>query len=190
VEATFRVVAATGDAIPSIRPILDEAGLSRQAFYRCFESKDELMSAVLAEGSRLLVDYVAARMAKAATPEAKVRAWIGAMMRQAEAPHAAERTRPFIASLREGGIPNSVAHAGSERQRCQLLEDALTAGVAEGAWDATDPPTDALRIHDFVMGSLRRHLLSRQVPTRATTQALGDFVLRGIGATTSAPIGS
>jgi len=189
VEATFRVVAATGDANPSIRPILDEAGLSRQVFYRCFDSKDELMSAVLAEGSRLLLDYVSARMAKAPTPEAKVRAWIGGMMRQAEAPHAAERTLPFIASLREGAVPNRVENAASERQRCQLLEDALTAGGAEGLWDATDPAADALRIHDLVMGTLRRHLLSRQVPTRATTQALGDFVLRGIGATTLVPVG-
>jgi hypothetical protein len=31
---------------------------------------------------------------------------------------------------------------------------------------------------------------NRQVPTRATMQALGNFVLRGIGATRSSPIAS
>lgn len=187
VEATFRVVAATGDPDPSIRPILDEAGLSRQAFYRCFASKDELMSAVQAEGSRLLVDYLAARVAKATTPEAKLRAWIGGMMRQAEAPHAAERTRPFIASLREGSIPDPEQAATSEKHRLQTLVDLLAAGTADGTWTTTDPEADALRIYDVVNGSLRRHLLGRRVPSRATAKELGDFALRAIGATTSSP---
>ena len=181
IAATFRVIASTGEASPSIRPILTEAGLSRQALYRCFPSKDDLMAAVLAEGRRLLAEYLEGRIAREATPDAKVRAWVAGMMRQAEAPDAADRTRPFIASLGEGIVSSRVDMVESEQELARLLEDALVAGVADGLWGTADPAGDALRIHDFVLGSLRRHLLLRQTPTAGTTRALGDFALRGIG---------
>jgi AcrR family transcriptional regulator len=187
IEATFTVIAATGNASPAVHPILVEAQLSRQSFYRHFASKDALMEAVRAEGRRLLVDYLAARIARASTPEAKVRAWVSGIMRQAERPRAAERTRPFVASLGAGGAGSATEAAASERDLCALLAGVIAEGSAAGAWDASDAATDALYIHDVVVGSLRRHLLSRRRPTAATTEALGDFALRGIGASAARP---
>jgi AcrR family transcriptional regulator len=184
VEATFAVIAATGNASPAVHPILVEARLSRQSFYRFFASKDDLMEAVRVEGRRLLVDYLTARVARATTPEAKVRAWVSGIMRQAERPRAAERTRPFVTSLGAGEARDAAEIAESERELCALLADVLVEGVADGVWDTADAETFALYIHDVVIGSLRRHLLSRRTPTPATTEALGDFALRAIGAST------
>jgi AcrR family transcriptional regulator len=181
VEAAFRVAAATGNADPPVRPILREAGLSRQAFYRCFESKDELMANVLAEGRRILADYLTARVAKAATPEEKVRAWVTGVMRQAQAASAVERTRPFILTPAER-VRSSSDTSETARILSHMLEEAIAAGVAEGSWESADPATDALIIHDFVFASMHRHLLSDQRPSRETSQRLADFALRGIGA--------
>jgi AcrR family transcriptional regulator len=181
VEAAFRVIAATGDADPPVRPILREANLSRQAFYRCFGSKSELMAAVSAEGRRLLADYLAGRMERASTPEAKVRAWVGGVMRQAEVARAAERTRPFIVYLGQRGDANPEEFGESERMLTSPLREAIADGTRSGAWESPDPAIDAQIIHDYVMASLSRHLLLGVPPARATTKALADFAVRALG---------
>jgi len=181
IEAAFRVAAATGDAEPPVRSILREAGLSRQVFYRCFKSKDELMEAVLAEGRRILADYLMARMDLARTPEDKVRAWVTGVMRQAQAVSAAERTRPFIVSPPKA-VRSSEDPTLTERLVSQMLEDAIAAGSTAGSWESSDPATDALIIHDFVFSSMRRHLAREERPSRETTERIADFALRGLGA--------
>ena len=176
VEAAFRVVAATGDSSPSVRLILDEAGLSRQVFYRCFESSDDLMAAVLAEGSRILADYLRGRMAKARTPEDKVRAWVVGVMRQAET--ATERTRPFITSPH---VPrNGEALGGVGASFAGLLADAISEGVDAGLWTRDDPMADALIIQDFVFASMQRHLFQMRPPTSETIRRLADFAVNGL----------
>ena len=47
VDATYRVMAAEGSVEPRVRDILVEAGVSTQAFYRHFASKDELVMVVM-----------------------------------------------------------------------------------------------------------------------------------------------
>jgi AcrR family transcriptional regulator len=185
VEATFRVIAATGDADPPVRPILREAGLSRQVLYRCFGSKDELMAAVFAEGCQLLTDYLAARLARASTPEAKVRAWITGVMRQAQVERAAERTRPFIASLGQRGAVNPAVFAESQRLHTTLLTEAIASGSRDGSWESFDPESDATIIHDYVIASLSRHLLLGIPPSREATQALVDFAFRALNISTA-----
>jgi AcrR family transcriptional regulator len=180
VEAAFRVAATTGEAEPSVRSILREAGLSRQAFYRCFQSKDDLVAAVLAEGRRILADYLMARMVTAQTPEDKVRAWVTGVMRQAQAASAAERTRPFIVSPPKSA-GGSEDPEETERLLTCMLEEAITAGASDGSWQSSDPAADALIIHDFVFSSMRRHLSRDERPSREATQRLADFALRGLG---------
>jgi AcrR family transcriptional regulator len=177
VEAAFRVAAATGEPEPPVHSILAEAGLSRQVFYRCFQSKENFMLAVLAEGRRVFAEYLMVRMAKASTPEEKVRAWVTGVMRQAES--RAERTRPFTVSL-PGVVSRSDYLTDTVRLLSRMLEDAIAAGVAEGAWRSDDPGIDALIIHDFVIASQRRHLLRNERPSQETIRRLVEFALRGL----------
>jgi AcrR family transcriptional regulator len=186
VEAAFRVVAATGDASPSVREILREAGLSRQAFYRCFASKDELMVTVLGEGKRILSDYLTARVARARTPEEKVRAWVTGVLRQAQAPYAVERTRPFIVT--PAGPTRDDDRDDTERRLARPLEAAIAAGTADGSWGTTDPVADALVVHDFVFASMRRYLERDERPSRDEVQRLADFAVRGLGASVVADV--
>ena len=181
IEAAFQVAAATGEAEPSVRSILREAGLSRQAFYRCFQSKDDLIAAVLAEGRRILADYLMGRMAMAQTPEDKVRAWVTGVMRQAQAASAAERTRPFIVAPPKT-VHDSEDPAETERLLTQMLEEAIAVGAADGSWQSSNPAADALIVHDFVFSSMRRHLSRNERPSREAAQRLADFALRGLGA--------
>src|ERR1700730_14398503 len=69
VAATYEVIERTGSLDPTMRDILRQSGISTQAFYRHFRSKDELLLALLDDGRRQLTSYLAHRMAKADTVE-------------------------------------------------------------------------------------------------------------------------
>ena len=99
VAATYEVIERTGSLDPTMRDILRQSGISTQAFYRHFRSKDELLLALLDDGRRQLSSYLGPPMAKADTAEGKLRAWIEGVMAQASDETAAAKTRPFLANL-------------------------------------------------------------------------------------------
>ena len=66
-EATYDLIEQTGNVDPSLRDILAASNLSTQAFYRYFQSKDELFLLLLDDGRRRLVGSLERRMNKATT---------------------------------------------------------------------------------------------------------------------------
>src|SRR5439155_2084205 len=97
VDATYGLIERTGSVDPPLRDVLRETGLSTQAFYRYFQSKDELLLLLLDDGRRRLLGYLEHRVQGAATPEAGLRAWVEGVLAQASQPRAAARTRPLLA---------------------------------------------------------------------------------------------
>ena len=95
IDAAFVVMRREGNIDPQVRAIVHEAGLSNQAFYRHFASKDALLLAVLADGQRQLVAYLSRRVATVSDPSEQVQRWISGVMAQARNRDAAEATRPF-----------------------------------------------------------------------------------------------
>ena len=69
---------------PRVADIVAAAGLSNDAFYRHFRSKDDLVNALLDDGAERLRGYLAHQMAKARTPEAQVRRWVEGVLAQAD----------------------------------------------------------------------------------------------------------
>ena len=76
VESSFELIRRSGQLEPRVSEIVQAAGLSNQAFYRHFRSKDELLLAILDEGSQTLCDYLAHRMQSADDPVQQTREWI------------------------------------------------------------------------------------------------------------------
>src|SRR6201998_3575852 len=60
----------------SIAAVLERAALSTRAFYRHFDSKDELVAAIFLEAARVEQRRLRRRMAAAATEIEAVAAWI------------------------------------------------------------------------------------------------------------------
>ena len=180
VEATYRIVSRDGTVDPRVRDILLEAGLSTQAFYRHFQSKDDLLLVLLDDGRRRLADYLTHRMGKARTPEGKLRAWIDGMLAQAADPEAAARTRPFLVGLprlREA-FPRRTRRirGGADRAARRHHRD----GVDAGAMASADPERDALAIYQH---HARRHGSPPVRPHRAhpcRDHHLVDFALRAL----------
>ena len=80
IDAGYAVMRRTGSIDPRVNDIVREAGLSNAAFYRHFKGKDELMLALLDDGRRRLVDYLAHRMNEAEPGPEQVRRWIEGVM--------------------------------------------------------------------------------------------------------------
>lgn len=179
VDATYRVIERTGSVDPTVRDILREAGLSTQAFYRHFRSKDELLLVLLDDGRRRLVDYLAKRMAKQRTPAAQLRAYVEGVMAQATDPAAAQRTRPFV--VQQDRLADRFADA--QRQSVAQLVDLLHPPLRElHEADDEDVHRDAVAVYQLAFAAMEQHVRDRTKPTRAEVDHLVRFCLRAVGA--------
>lgn len=178
-DATYRVIARDGSFDPKLRDILRESGLSTQAFYKHFRSKDELMLVLLDDGRRRLVGYLQHRMEKATSPSGRVRAWIEGVLAQAADPDAAARTRPFLAH--QDRLTEQFPE--EQAQSVALLVD-LLAGAICGLAGKTraGAARDAAAVYELVFGTLHRHLSHGTRPARAEVDHVVRFSLKGIEA--------
>jgi AcrR family transcriptional regulator len=172
IDAAFVVMRREGSIDPQVRAVVQEAGLSNQAFYRHFASKDALLLAVLADGQRQLVGYLEQRVAGAAQPKEQVQRWIAGVMAQARDRDAAEATRPFACnSARLSDLfPDDLAAS-----RQQMLVPLAPAVHALGGTDE-----DAELIRDLALARMNDAIARRRVPSRAEVQRLVEFCLAGI----------
>jgi AcrR family transcriptional regulator len=174
VDATYRVIARTASLEPTVRDILAEAGMSTQAFYRHFRSKDELLVVLLDDGRRRIVDYLAHRIDKAATPQDAVRAFVEGVMAQAADAEAAARTRPFVVQQ------DRLADRFAEHQRGSVarLVELLHAPLRELGSD--DVARDATSIYLVAFASMEQHVRDRTAPSAADVEHLVRFCLRAV----------
>ena len=180
VAASFALIRETGSLEPSVAAIVERAGLSNQAFYRHFHSKDELLLGVLDEGFRLLAGYLAHRIAEAPDALTKIRAWIGGVLEQALQSDAAAATRPFAVSRARLSelFPEEVE--ASERELTRPLVLAIAEAVSDGTLPGADPERDAEAIYTLAIGWVQRKLCQRESATRAEAEHLVEFALAAL----------
>jgi AcrR family transcriptional regulator len=184
-DATYDLIERTGNVDPSLRDILRATGLSTQAFYRYFRSKDELLLLLLDDGRRKILGYLEHRMQRTPDPEDQVRAWIEGVLAQAANERAASRTRPFVANQDR----LTEAFPVEQQASVDLLIDQLTAAV-EPITTSGDARRDATAIYEVAFGTLQRHLVQGTRPTARETDHLVRFCLRAIGIDHTAEQGS
>jgi AcrR family transcriptional regulator len=125
-DAGLEVMARCGTASrPRVADIVEAAGLSNDAFYRHFPSKDALVTAILDDGAERLRGYLDHQMAKGRTPEARVRRWVQGVLSQADAEIAATT----LAVLWNGG--SSAGGRQVDRLGPLLVEPFAALGSAE-----------------------------------------------------------
>ena len=134
--------------------MLNEAGLSTQAFYRHFRSKSELIVTLGEQSQRVLANRLEAELAAATTAFDAVRVWVSAML-----------TLPFddrtasCNNLIRDRWPALVASFPEVAERCQRLllaplERAVRRGCREGEFGVADPGDATLAIHELCTGVL------------------------------------
>jgi AcrR family transcriptional regulator len=176
-DATYAVMRRTGELDPRVSDIVAESGLSNQAFYRHFQSKDELLVAVLADGQRRLVATLDERMRAASPGQERVRAWVEVVLAQARRPAAAANTRPFAIN----GLRLADRYPAEwDASRDELLAP-LRAAIDEAGGDAED----AELVYHLAMGTMQVALVRRQPPTDTEVARVVDAVRRVIIRTAS-----
>lgn len=180
VQASFSLIRDSGRLEPRVSEIVRRAGLSNQAFYRHFRSKDELLLTVLDEGVRQLTGYLHHQMQAEPSAEGRVRAWLEGIAAQALDAEAAAATRPFALSRARLSelFPSEVEL--SERQLIELLRQAIAAGVAAGELPQADPERDAETLYTLAMGWVQRKLAQPAQPEPADAALLVEFALSGL----------
>lgn len=172
IDAAFVVMRRDGSIDPQVRAVVQEAGLSNQAFYRHFPSKDALLLAVLADGQRQLVAHLRGRVATTTDPAEQVQRWISGVMAQARDRDAAEATRPFACnSARLADLfPADLAASRAE----------LAATLAPAVRALGGSPEAAELIRDLALARMNDAIAHPRVPARGEVQRLVDFCLAGI----------
>jgi AcrR family transcriptional regulator len=171
-DATFAVTRRTGSLDPQVRDIVREAGLSNQAFYRHFSSKDALMLAVLADGRRQLVAYLARQIGGAPTPDDRLRRFVRGIMAQARNIDAAEATRPFAVNTHRLAARFPTEVAASRTELLDLIRPAIH--------DLGGNDRDVEFVHDLAMARMHDALVQQRKPAPAEVDQLISFCLAGV----------
>ena len=182
IDAGFEVMRTCGTASsPRVADIVAAAGLSNDAFYRHFASKESLVATILADGTVRLTSYLRHQMAKASTPEDQVRQWVEGVMAQAADEDIAATTRAVLwngGSLTDRVGPDRPSAAAS---LATLLQEPFAQLGHE------DPQTDATLVAHAAVGRLADFLWQRARPTRVEIEHVVNFCLAVPSARRSEP---
>jgi AcrR family transcriptional regulator len=183
IEAAYGCLSEPHSGPIPVAAILERAGLSTRAFYRHFESKDELFLAMLRDEA----DALAGRLDRLADefpgdPVNQLTAWVEMMFELAHEP----RLRVHLTVIDSDevraakGYRETRERLHAERERS--LERILQRGRENGSFALTDPPRDAVAISAVVSRELTISAPgSAQDLQRAQARVI-DFALRALGA--------
>lgn len=159
-DAALAVMREGGTASRArVADIVAAAGLSNEAFYRYFPSKDALVDALLEDGAARLRSYLAHQMEKERTPEAKVRRFVVGVLSQAD-DDIARTTLAVLYNASGGGAGQALGRHFASGPLATLLHDPFA------ALGAARPRLAASFAAHAVLGSLSDHLWQHTRPGR------------------------
>lgn len=154
----------------TVAEIIGEAGLSNEAFYRHFPSKDALVAAILEDGTQRLRSYLAHQMAKDDDPGAQVRRWVEGVLSQAVDEEVAATTLAVLWNA--GGAGDRLGSSAASAPLAELLVEPF---VALGSSRAE---LHASLAGHAVIGLLGDHLWAGTRPSPAEVDDVADAILR------------
>ncbi|HZP31493.1 MAG TPA: TetR/AcrR family transcriptional regulator [Acidimicrobiia bacterium] len=181
-DAALRVMRRCGTtARPRVADIVAAAGLSNDAFYRHFPSKDALVEALLEDGAARLVSYLRHQMGKADTPEGRLRRFVEGVLSQAEG----ETAETTLAVLWNGGSVGRGPGAGNH-----FAAASLAALVREPLAElgSPDPELDAALTAHATLGRLTELLWQRARPAPGEADRIVAFLVGAASTRAEAPI--
>ncbi len=163
-DAALAVIAECGTTSRArVADIVATAGLSNDAFYRHFPSKDDLVAALLQDGTERLAGYVAHQMAKEPTPARQIRRWVESVLSQTES------ARTTVAVLWNATRLDPAPRGASDALAALLIDPLTRVGSAT-------PELDASLAAHAVLGRLSGHLWSGTRPGRAEVDRIVAYI--------------
>ena len=158
---------------PRVADIVAAAGMSNDAFYRHFRSKDDLVNALLEDGAERLRSYLTHQMAKARSPEAQVRRWVEGVLGQADG----DVATATLAVLWNGSSADGGLAAGRHFAAAPLASLLHEPFAALGS-DA--PELDAALAAHATLGTLSDFLWRGAEPARVDVDRVTGFCVRAV----------
>ena len=168
-------------AIP-VAAILQRAGVSTRAFYRHFESKDELFLAMLRQESDVLAGRLDRIVDEAGTPVDQLKAWISQMfgwMHDAEMRmHLTVIDSDEVRAAKGYRETRERLHADRERSLIEILRR----GRDDGSFPQADPDHDAVAISAVISREMANQRPGDEQRLRRSLAWVLEFALRALGA--------
>jgi AcrR family transcriptional regulator len=165
-DAALEVIREHGTrSRPRVADIVAAAGLSNDAFYRHFPSRDALVAALLEDGTERLAGYLGHQMDKEASPADKVRRWVEGVLSQTKKEIAA----PTLAVLWNGGSVGTSRPHDASRALASLLHEPFA------ALGCSDPELYASLVAHATLGKVAEYLWAGRMPTRSETSRIVAF---------------
>jgi AcrR family transcriptional regulator len=167
----------------SIATVLDRAQLSTRAFYRHFESKDQLVAAVFLEMARVEKRRLRRRMANAATPVEAVAAWIDGRLDLAFDENVKSDLRHLSLEAQSQMFASPELIRPAYAEMLEPLIEQLERGVEQGVFHNIDVATDAQSIQGVVWAATERQWATRDCERDDVRERVLRFCLQGLRVT-------
>jgi len=165
----------------SIAAVLQRAELSTRAFYRHFESKDQLVAAVFLEMARAEKRRLARKMAEAPTPVEAVAAWIDGRLDLAFDENVKSDLRRLSQEAQSQMFASPELIQPAFTQMLDPLIEQLQHGLELGMFHDIDPLTEAQSIQGVVWASTERQWAAGDCKRADVRAHALRFCLRGLG---------
>jgi len=180
IEASLAIVQEEGIDPFRVSHVLDRMQLSTRAFYRHFDSKDKLVTAMFAETARVETARLKQRMADQ-NPVRAVVAWIEGRLDLAfdQQVKSDSRQVSIAAHTQAFTSPELVLPAYGEILR--PLIDQIIRGKRLGLFVAGHPFEEAMSIHGVVWANIERQWATGTCDLSVVRKHVLRFCLRGLG---------
>jgi AcrR family transcriptional regulator len=154
-DACIRVMVASGFAATSVSDVLNDAGLSTRSFYRHFETKDDLVAAVVRREAGAVHDWLNEAIGEASGALEGFAVWLDCTLDLFFDRRRSERTALFATPevVRASRIPEELIEL--RRLVFDPLTDILRSGHRSGTLHSPTPELDAMTIFELVSASAR-----------------------------------
>jgi AcrR family transcriptional regulator len=181
VAAATQLIRDDGVRSLGVAQVLDRAGLGTRAFYRHFQSKDELVAAVFLDMARVEARRLRKRMVATSDPVDAVVAWIDGRLDLAFTAEVTSELRRLSleAQSQMSAAPELVGAAYGEILT-PLIEQ-LERGSRLGSFTDVDAAAYAMSIQGAVWASTERQWSTGDHDRRDVRRHVLRFCLRGLG---------
>ncbi|MGA9490062.1 MAG: TetR/AcrR family transcriptional regulator [Mycobacterium sp.] len=183
VTAASKSVREQGVRGLSIAAVLDRAQLSTRAFYRHFDSKDELVATVFLEMARVEMRRLRRKMATAGTPVEAVAAWIDGRLDLAFDDNIRSDLRQLSIEAQSQMFASPELIQPAYAQMLEPLIEQLQRSLDDGTFQGIDPASDAQSIQGVVWACTERHWATGGCERNDIRRTAFQFCLRGLGVT-------
>ena len=142
-DAGMRVLKSNGYSTVSVSDIVEEAKVSRRAFYRHFETKDSLVCALFRQDSDQVAEQLRAVVEQAPSGVDAVDLWLVQFMDPFVNPRRVSRVRFLNSDVVRRTLDFDVELRRIDDLYSASLAEAITRGVKEGVLRSVDPRADA-----------------------------------------------